>query len=210
MKYTLKEHGFEVIENVLPEAFFEPINEAFLKDLEDASEAENIFMTEFGPKQIQHLERRYWFKIFAERLKAIMNVKGEILNMQVFIKYPDYKITYPHQDGAYFDVSNKQIITFWVPIQDVDDINSCMYYVPTSHINGLIEHVPVGSVVRTRSGKTGQSLGCDKYKLDEFISVPMKKGDVLIHDQFCVHYSSSNKTDKKRIALTCVLDISDK
>lgn len=207
MNYTLKEHGFQVFKNALPESFFEPITEEFLKDLETSSRTENVFMTEFGPKQIQHLEDRDFFKRFAGMLQYIAMIEGTILNMQTFVKYPNYKITSPHQDGAYFDNPDRKIYTFWVPIQDVSEETSCMHYIPKSHLDGLIQHNPIGTKIRTRSGKTGQSMSCDKYNLDEFVSVPMKRGDVLIHDQLCVHYSSSNKTNKKRIALTCIIEI---
>ncbi len=166
-------------------------------------------MTEFGPKQIQHLEELPEFKKFADDLKnAIwLGSNGKVLNMQIFVKYPGYKITAPHQDGAYLEAPDKKNITLWVPIQDVNNNNSCMFYVSRSHKKGLIPHKNIGTQVRTRTGKTGFSLSCDKYKLEKFTEVPMKVGDVLVHDQFCVHYSSTNNTDKPRIALTCIIEL---
>lgn len=108
MKYNLNEHGFEVFENVLPQSFFEEITDEFLKNIEHSSNKEDVFLTEFGPKQIQHLEGVEFFKKFSDNLKRITNIEGDVLNMQIFIKYPDYKITSPHQDGAYFDDPQKK------------------------------------------------------------------------------------------------------
>ena len=207
MKYNLKDNGFEILENVIPVDYFKMITDDYISSLKDSSDIENVFMTEFGPKQIQHLQNRDWFKQFASDLACIAGINGNVINMQVFIKYPNYKITSPHQDGAYFDNAERKIITFWVPLQNVTPENSCMHYLPNSHINGLIEHKPIGTVVRTRSGKTGQSLTVDAYSLDEYVPVSMNVGDVLIHDQFCMHYSSQNKTNTKRLALTCVFEI---
>lgn len=81
-----------------------------------------------------------------------------------------------------------------------------MHYIPKSHLDGLVKHNPIGKVIRNRTGKVGQSLSCD-IELNEFVPVPMKKGDVLVHDQLCIHYSSTNKTPNKRIALTCMIEI---
>ncbi len=209
MEYKLAEDGFEVLKNVMPKEFNSysvPFFKNHLDEVIKDHPIEDIFMTEFGPKQIQHLEKRFWFQTFADNLSMVSGIEGDILNMQIFIKYPNYKITYPHQDGVYFDDRSKKIFTFWVPLQDVYPENSCMHYVPKSHLNGLLEHKQVGSIVRTRTGKTGQSLGCDVFSLDEFVPVPMKSGDVLIHDQYCVHYSSINKSEVPRMALTCIID----
>jgi len=207
MKYNLKDNGFEVLKKVFNPSYFDLINDEYILDLQNTSKIENVFMTEFGPKQIQHLEDREWFKNFANDLSNLINIGGDVLNMQIFMKYPSYKITSPHQDGAYFDNPDRKIITFWVPLHDVNVDTSCMHYLPNSHLNGLIEHKPIGNVIRTRSGKTGQSLTLDKFPLEDFIPVPMNVGDVLVHDQLCVHYSNQNKTNKKRIALTCVFEI---
>jgi hypothetical protein len=32
--------------------------------------------------------------------------------MQYFVKHPNYKITAPHQDGAYFEDNDSDILTF--------------------------------------------------------------------------------------------------
>jgi ectoine hydroxylase-related dioxygenase (phytanoyl-CoA dioxygenase family) len=131
---------------------------------------------------------------------------GNILNMQIFIKHPHYKITAPHQDGAYFE-PNKNIVTFWMPTQKITEQNSCLYYKPGSHKQGLREHTKSGTTIRTRTGKTGYSLECYEEKLEDFVPVLMEVGDVLVHDQFTLHYSSTNHTEEKRMAVTCILEL---
>lgn len=130
----------------------------------------------------------------------------EILNNQYFCKPPNYKMTSAHQDNAYFE-SEEDVFTFWIPLQDVGLLNSCLFYVPSSHLDGLVEHKAIGTNVRTRTGKTGVSLYSDYYKNSEFVKVPMKAGEVLIHDKNTMHFSSPNLTDDYRFSVTCIVKV---
>jgi ectoine hydroxylase-related dioxygenase (phytanoyl-CoA dioxygenase family) len=129
-----------------------------------------------------------------------------VLNNQYFCKPPNYKMTSAHQDNAYFE-TNDNVFTFWIPLQDVDVINSCMFYVPKSNLQGLLPHKVIGTNVRTRTGKTGYSLYSDYYKNNQFVKVPMTKGQVLVHDKNTMHFSSPNLSDEYRIAITCIIKV---
>ncbi len=200
---TLAKDGFQVFEN-------EEIKEAldyFSTDLEWVSRLTHngdIFRTKLGDiKQIQNLD----FGILNTKLANLINAdEFEVLNNQYFCKPPNYKMTSAHQDNAYFD-SDSNVFTFWIPLQDVDVLNSCMFYVPGSHLKGLLPHKTIGTNVRTRTGKTGYSLYSDWYKNKEFVKVPMKKGQILVHDKNCMHFSSPNLSDDYRIAITSIMKI---
>lgn len=198
--------GYAVLENFIPE-IGELAKDLNLDDYVKSSESSNVFMCEHGPKQIQHLESRPEIKKFAEKIRTLFE-ESKVLNMQFFIKHPNYKITAPHQDGAYFE-SSADIVTFWIPLQDVNPNNSCLFYLPGSHKLGLLEHQTCGTTVRTRTGRTGLSLEYKKEPIEKYQPVPMKVGDALVHDQYALHYSSTNNTDKPRIALTCILQLSN-
>ena len=174
------------------------------------SHSKDIFRTKLGDiKQIQNLQSRGNFNVLNDMLANLIGAKEfEILNNQYFCKPPNYKMTSAHQDNAYFN-SKESIYTFWIPLQDVDLLNSCMFYVPGSHNKGLVEHKPIGTNTRTRTGTTGVSLYSDFYKNKEFVKVPMKKGSVLIHDKNTMHFSSPNLSDNYRIAITCIMKVTD-
>jgi len=200
---TVKEDGFQVFKN---NDIYNLIN-TFSTDLEDIATNclnKDVFRTKLGDiKQIQNLN----FSELNPLLADLIHAKDyEVLNNQYFCKPPNYKMTSAHQDNAYFD-SNDDVFTFWIPLQDVDLINSCMFYVPGSHKNGLVEHKVIGTNVRTRTGKTGFSLYSDYFKNKEFVKVPMRKGDVLIHDKNTMHFSSPNLSDDYRIAITCIMKV---
>lgn len=206
---TLQEHGFQVkISNIIKD-----IISSFGIDLEKEAETypdKDVFRTKLGDvKQIQNIHKHFPEKVLSlnsELAKLVVASKYEILNNQYFAKPPNYKMTSAHQDNAYFE-SKENVVTFWIPLQDVDILNSCMFYVPGSHKKGLVQHKAIGTNVRTRTGKTGFSLYSDFYKNSDFVKVPMKVGEVLIHDKDCMHFSSANITDEYRIAITCIMKI---
>lgn len=159
-------------------------------------------------KQIQNLHHYPIYKDFA---KTLISYRSQVIikNVQYFVKHPNYKITSPHQDGAYFNDPSKKIFTYWIPLQDVNKDTSCLHYLNDSHspLQSILEHKKVGTTVRTRTGTTGYSQYCDLYPESEYVPVEMSKGDVLIHDQFALHYASKNEGNEKRVALTCIMEI---
>lgn len=166
---------------------------------------EDIFRNEDStPKQIQHLEKVPEIREVGEWLKREYKIEGgEIINIQLFTKYPASKATKAHQDGAYF--GNDGFVTFWIPLQDVDETNSCLYYVNDSFRRGLLEHEITGSHFRVRSGVPGYSM---EYKAAEnYTPINMKKGDILCHHPYTLHFSDVNRSDAPRKALTCIFKL---
>jgi hypothetical protein len=52
------------------------------------------------------------FSAIAKCIQRDLGYKGTVINMQYFVKHPNYKITAPHQDGAYFEDNDSDILTF--------------------------------------------------------------------------------------------------
>ncbi len=169
----------------------------------------NLFYTEDLKtkliKQVQHLEMIDSIRNIGQSIIDYLSIDGQIVNMQIFIKHPEYKITKPHQDGAYFQ--SDKYLTFWIPLQDVNEENSCLYYLDNSHRYGLLEHNETGSVVRTRTGVKGLSLEYKNSELSQYKPAPMNKGDMICHHPYTLHYSSTNKTNDFRVALTCIVKL---
>ena len=201
---TLKKDGFEVFyDNKVKD-----LVKGYSHDLEDIAknkDSKDVFRTKLGDiKQIQNLN-------FGELNRMLVDLIApgrdfELLNNQYFCKPPHYKETSAHQDNAYFN-SDSEIYTFWIPLQEVNVFNSCMFYVPGSHLNGVLEHKPIGTNVRVRTGTKGFSLYSDVYKNKDFLSVPMYEGNVLVHDKNCMHFSSPNLSDEYRIAITAIVKL---
>lgn len=196
--------GYKLIKNIIPNDILDKFSldiESLSKDLPN----ENIFRTNDNKiKQIQQLQNRLEFNILSDYLQSITS-EGLIMNMQYFIKQPNYKPTAPHQDGVYFDDINANIWTFWIPLQDVTIENSCMCYYDWNGKKEFYKHEAIGTNVRNRTGKTGYSQYSDEIPLTDFIPIEMKRGDLLLHNQFSLHYSTTNQTIIPRIAITCII-----
>ncbi len=209
----VKEHGFQVVDdNKVVErimSMFSNHREINLEGIASRMENGDVFRTKLGDiKQIQNLHTVHNLNTINHSLvrSVFGEVDFEVLNNQLFCKPPNYKMTSAHQDNAYFE-SDEDIYTFWVPLQDVDVLNSCMFYVPFSHVSGLKEHKSIGTNVRVRTGKKGFSLYSDHYKNKEFVKVPMKYGEILVHDKNTMHFSSPNLSDDYRISFTAIIKL---
>ena len=94
-----------------------------------------------------------------------------------------------HQDSAYFPHAN-EILTAWIPLQDVNEENGCLFALPGSHKYGLLPHV----------GAEAQ-LDLQRLNLSGAQAYPMKRGAVLFMDRYTAHYSPPNTTPLQRRAL---------
>lgn len=199
---TLQKDGFQVFK----EPGFRDIIKMYPKDLENIakdSKDSDVFRTKLGDiKQIQNLNFGELNQMLAQLIHSDRDF--QVLNNQYFCKPPHYKETSAHQDNAYFE-SDSEVYTLWIPLQDVDVLNSCMFYVPGSHSEGLLEHKPIGTNVRVRTGTKGVSLYSDVYKNSDYVSVPMTVGEILVHDKNCMHFSSPNLSDEYRLAITAII-----
>jgi ectoine hydroxylase-related dioxygenase (phytanoyl-CoA dioxygenase family) len=201
------EKGYKIIKN----AFDKTLLDIISRDFETVAlqcKSENVFRTKNGDvKQIQKCENFSVFIEISKHIKQHLGYDGEILNMQYFIKHPEYKITAPHQDGAYFDNNDDDILTFWIPLHDVDVETSTMFYTNWNGKREIIKHENCGSNLRTRTGKTGMSQYTSEIPMENFTPVELKYGDCVVHNQFSVHYSNENSTSKPRIAITCIIKL---
>ncbi|MDB4634467.1 phytanoyl-CoA dioxygenase family protein, partial [Rubripirellula sp.] len=99
-------------------------------------------------KQIQHLELRdSWFHTlftdspFRQLAETLLGGECVPMNLQYFNKFPGAnKPTPPHQDGYYFMITPCEAVTMWLALDEVDDENGCIRYLPGSHRNGLLPH----------------------------------------------------------------------
>lgn len=100
-----------------------------------------------------------------------------------------------HQDAAYssmLSLSAKRL-HWWVPIQDVDENNGCMAYVPGSHRGPRVKHVPVAPGAHTL--KTTDTAFADQAT---YCAIPA--GGACMHLPRTLHYTGPNRTNAPRVA----------
>jgi len=97
--------------------------------------------------------------------------------------------TPPHQDNFYFCLSPPQVLTMWLALDDVDEENGCLRYIPGSHLRGIRPH--------SRTSTLGFSQGIADYEEADYqqeVPVPAEPGDVLIHHGNTIHRADANRS----------------
>ena len=100
-----------------------------------------------------------------------------------------------HQDDAYYNtrVLSKTRMSTWIPLQDADETNGCLWVVPQSHKGGVVTHGPFG-------GQCPKCMGPADLMFDDAIPCPVKAGDILLFHACLWHHSKGNQTDHIRRA----------
>lgn len=96
-----------------------------------------------------------------------------------------------HQDMAYWpDTPDTRTATLWLAIDDSTLENGCLRFVPDSVTEPeLRPHEP-----QYGDRGTSHALGTDLLETDEVVPVPIRRGDVTVHDERVVHGSGGNST----------------
>lgn len=95
--------------------------------------------------------------------------------------------TPPHQDNYYINAEPANILTIWVALDEVDEENGCLRFVPGSHTAGRREH----SVTQV----LGFSQGIQHYGPKEQsreVVVPLSPGDATVHHGWTIHRADPN------------------
>ena len=127
---------------------------------------------------------------FHELAKRLMGRPVVAKDVQFFNKPPKSgKPTPPHQDGYYFMLEPCEALTMWFALDDVDDENGCVRYVPGSHKRGMRPHA--------RTQTLGFSQGITDFgdaDTASEIRLHASPGDLLVHDSMTVHRADGNKS----------------
>ena len=211
IKENYDRDGYVFIPEFLNENGVERINEAlkdFIKNKVPVMTSSYVFYENNDDpctlKQLQDIHRYepYFANILKgskfEEIAAVLleeNVIGK--NLEYFNKPPRIgKPTPPHQDGYYFMLNTPKAITMWLALEDADEENGCVRYIPGSHMTGMRPH--------GRTKTLGFSQGITDYDEEDFAkekAFPAKAGDLLIHHAMTIHRADGNQSDRSRRAL---------
>jgi phytanoyl-CoA hydroxylase len=140
-----------------------------------------------------------WAAAFAQQ-EALADPAREILgtDIGVFRKAP-FRIDMPmwtkelalwHQDH-YYVRGNTDIITAWVPFQDVNYVNGCLSIMPGSHLLGPVPH----DLQIAKKFLPSSIFG------NEIRMVEMNKGDVLLFSSLLLHNGNMNYSQSIRYSM---------
>jgi len=105
--------------------------------------------------------------------------------------YKDDAVFEWHQDQAYWPVfPDSRTATCWLAIDDSTLENGCMRFVPGSHLQPIRPHRPL----KGDRGEAHTLLTDVDPARDEVRPVPIRRGDVTVHNERVLHGSGGNRT----------------
>lgn len=134
----------------------------------------------------------------ARRLAGTPRVR--LWHDHALIKMPgDSKPSAWHQDLPYWPMNEPGALSCWMALDDVDERNGCMQFVPKSHLWGKFEPI------RLVDAQDLFALVPEPESKD-FTPVIMRMpaGSCTFHNGPTFHYASSNQTDRPRRAMITI------
>ena len=101
-----------------------------------------------------------------------------------------------HQDASFWKLSPARTVTVWLAIDDVDEGNSAMMFIPGTHTMGdmPVQNTGGDSVFHIETAGA-EALG-------EPVFNSLKAGQISLHADMLVHGSLANVSDRRRCGLT--------
>jgi ectoine hydroxylase-related dioxygenase (phytanoyl-CoA dioxygenase family) len=99
------------------------------------------------------------------------------------------EIAHWHQDYFYVK-GNLDIVTLWIPLQDVVHENGCLLVAPETHKLGIVSHEHIIGKRNTPSPELMEKLNA--------IEVPMQFGDILVFHTLLFHSGQLNSSENIR------------
>jgi hypothetical protein len=95
-----------------------------------------------------------------------------------------------HQDQAYWiNTDDRRTATCWLAMDDSTIDNGCMQFLPGSHREPVRPHRPAGA-----SREEQHTLVTDLRADDHPVPVPIRRGDITVHNEGVLHGSGGNTT----------------
>lgn len=102
-----------------------------------------------------------------------------------------------HQDYSYWTRSvPMQHLTCWCGLDDADEANGCLHYIPKSHRWGLLEKPELAGDINGLFTR----LTDEQKSLFKPVPIPLKAGYASFHHPLLVHGSYANSTGRQRRA----------
>ena len=138
-----------------------------------------------------------------DAVEALMGPDLLLLASGFFTKYPvadrGERFVAWHQDVTYWGLEPALAATAWLAIDDVDEDNGCMRFIPGSHRVGLLAHA-----TSSRAGNLlsiNQEVPADLVDETRAVSVPLRAGQASLHHGLLLHASFENHSSRRRCGL---------
>jgi len=118
---------------------------------------------------------------------------------QALYKEPGGRKTDAHLDYPFWPVDRQDLVSVWIPFDDVRPGGGMMSYVQGSHRIGFTEFVDIGQL---RGGEPRNLLEEPQVSALPLIPVAARKGSAIFHHACSIHAADANETDATRRVFT--------
>ena len=115
---------------------------------------------------------------------------------QALYKEAGGRETEMHQDQPYWPIAERDSLTAWIPLVEVDEEMGCMGYIPGSH-TGPLTFIDVFTT-------PGQGKDFERAQKERPVFVSCVPGDVLFHHGGTIHCARPNRSDRVRRVHTAI------
>lgn len=134
-------------------------------------------------------------------VSAVLGPDVLLLATHIFCKYGrDEKWVAWHQDVTYWGLEPPVALTVWLAIDDADVENGCMRVIPGSHRGGIREHGKARGEGNLLS--VNQEVPVTDEEAARAVDLPLRAGEMSLHDGRLIHGSLPNRSDRRRCGLT--------
>ncbi|MGH2352393.1 MAG: phytanoyl-CoA dioxygenase family protein [Chloroflexota bacterium] len=198
------EQGFVVVPDVFPPEELAAIDREIDRLLaEPGNDAGGIHPTWI----FQVARKSEMARTFAEdeRLLALVEdvvMPGIAIHSTKLVPKPPHSddVCHWHQDEAFYlkpedpDTFSRTRMSVWVPLQDADERNGCVWVVPGSHRWGIDPYHMADT------GQCRKVIDREAYANEHAIPMRMPAGGVMLFSAWLWHHSKGNQTDRVRRA----------
>lgn len=170
-----------------------------------------------GKKFFYNLKNIFFLRFLLGNIREpiLQYYKNPVID-HVFVlsKSPGGNATPPHQDVTFWYQKEKtylpdSLITFWLPLIDVDKSNGALNLIPNDRTNNIKElntkKNDIKNFVRGTEDEGFNNKIINPSDLKELEVINLKKGEWIAFDAYSIHSSTGNFSTNNRIALKIVV-----
>ncbi|MFC5451191.1 phytanoyl-CoA dioxygenase family protein [Paenibacillus aestuarii] len=208
-----KQNGFVQIDNIISPQELEELR-GFMDEIMDSNHANSIQTDKRGGTYYRVLNQRVntWrdhagmarYMSHPRFSKAALQLTGaqgiRLFHDHALLKMPeDSKETPWHQDLPYWPMNENGALSIWIALDDVDESNGCMMFIPRSRQAGKLNAISLTEPQDIFEYVKGTDVENEKP-----VICRMKAGSCTFHDGLCFHYAYPNYSQKPRRALAII------
>jgi len=175
---------------------------AVLQDLEQAEhelagDTEKLAILKSYPDRVlPSFDRLIRNPVIIEKVSQILGPDLMVWSASLFDKAPhSTNIVSWHQDLTYWGLDDTEEVTCWIALSPTTKASGCMYFVPGSHKEHLVEHIDTFDENNLLS--RGQEIAVEVDDGDG-VAVELMPGQASLHHGHLFHSSGPNTTGQRR------------